>query len=182
MPDKSLTCFYQANSLRKDVLSYIGIIEANLEAGTTRQAWKAAQEALESFPQCSSSLLVVGKALCKSEGKFEEGIHLIARVCRLNPTSKHAVSILAELYMAKGYFTEAITLLNNSLKHGSSSQLHLLVGKCLIATQRFGEASESLQTAMSLAAREGVSQKSAAEVRKILVLFLTYHMKINLYI
>ena len=116
------------------------------------------------FPQCPSALLAVGKALCKSEGKFEEGIHLIARVCRLNPTSKQAVSILAELYMAKGYYAEALTLLNSSLKYGSSSLLHLLVGKCLIATQRYGEASESLQTSMSLAAREGISPKAAAEV------------------
>ena len=74
--------------------------------------------------------------------------------------------------MSKGYYTEALTLLNSSLKYGSSSMLHLLVGRCLVATQRYGEASESLQTSMSLAAREGVASKAAAEVCMYVLLFV----------
>ncbi len=148
----ALIAFSQANSLEKDMTSFSGIIEANIELGKLKDAVLAAKESIAMFPKSSAAHFAMGYTLSKSTqiSAQIESIRSCQKALQLNPMNTSAVTCLAEALSLQGRHDEAVDCLNRILDQKAEYKLRFLLAKLYTNAGKFADAIQNLQLSMGL--------------------------------
>eukprot|EP01038_Epipyxis_sp_PR26KG_P011855 gene11855-15861_t len=161
--EQALIAYSQANSLDKDMASYIGIIQTQLALGKLKDAVNISREAVTEFPRSSSAYLMMGSVFAKSTQGASECIRAFAKSLKLNPANKAAATSMAQALIAQGKLEEAVDCLVTILSKVSCGKLRLLLAKTQVSLGRHHEAIENLHISISLSPKDSAEASQELE-------------------
>lgn len=97
-----LTDYIRANALEKDIASFVGLIETNIEMKKYRDAAIAGKEMVLLYPKSARALFTLGTIMSKSPQGERETIKAYCKALRLNPCLLDATLALCARYLALG--------------------------------------------------------------------------------
>jgi tetratricopeptide (TPR) repeat protein len=136
--------FRQANSIKREVDNYAGIVRALLDLGQLKDARQAAAEAVDLAPKSSLAHMLHGKVLEKSQ-KSTDSLRAYGKSLALNPGNIACVLSKTEVLLALENRDAAIACLKSALETSDSPSLRLMLGKVYAADRSYSDAVEQLQ-------------------------------------
>jgi len=146
--DLAVIAFFQANSLDKSLMSFSGLVQAQLALDKVKDATSAAKDAITMLPRSPLACILVGQCLARSANGLAESLKAYSRALKLDPGCARAASSLAELLAAQGKLHEASLCLRSALERHSSFQLRFQFAKLLISLGNYAGAIEQLHEAI----------------------------------
>lgn len=122
-------CFSRANSIKKDISSYEGMVESYLNAKRYKEAICTAKEAMSFAPRDSRALTLVGLALSKASlfsrdsGGKERSKKALKKAISLDPLALRPLLALAELYLEDSEFEVCTSLLRKAIEDGGDTSI-----------------------------------------------------------
>lgn len=164
--DLAVIAFFQANSLDKSLMSFAGLVQAQLALGKVKDATSAAKDAITMMPKSPLACILVGQCLARSANGLVESMKAYSRALKLDPACARAASSLAEILVSQGKLHEASLCLRSVLERQSSYQLRLQFAKILISLGNYTEAVEQLHAAIVQAPADN-NTEAVAELERV---------------
>jgi len=163
--DLAVIAFFQANSLDKNLMSFTGLVTAQLALGKVKDATSAAKDAITTLPKSPLACILVGQCLARNASGLAESMKAYQRALRWDPGNARAAAALAEVLASQGKLHEASLCLRSALERNSSYQLRLQFAKLLTSLGNYSEAVDQLHAAISLAPSD--STEAATELERV---------------
>jgi tetratricopeptide (TPR) repeat protein len=145
-----LTDYIRANALEKDIASFVGLIETNIEMKKYRDAAIAGKEMVLLYPKSARALFTLGTIMSKSPQGERETIKAYCKALRLNPCLLDATLALCARYLALGNNEDAENCAKQALKHETHPSVLILLSKALSNQSRYSEALDHLRLSCSI--------------------------------
>ncbi|KAK9084140.1 hypothetical protein Scep_030611 [Stephania cephalantha] len=167
-PDAAVTAFRAAQELRPDLRSYQGLVRSYLSLSKAKEALYAAREAMKAMPQSAKALKLVGDVHAGNSGGREKAKKFYESALRLEPGYLGAALALAELHVAEGRNSEAVSLLERYLKDWADDSLHVKLAQVFAATNMLQEALSHYQAALRINPQSESAKKGLERLEKLM--------------
>ncbi|KAH7290555.1 hypothetical protein KP509_30G053600 [Ceratopteris richardii] len=165
-PEAALAAFRKAQSLKPDLRSYQGLVQALLKIPKHKEALFAARDAVKAMSHSAKALTLMGDAYAHIADGKEKACKFYESALRLEPGYLGAVLALADLHVLEGRNGEAILLLQKYLKNWADGALHTKLAQILAATGKVGESLSHFQIALSMNPQNELAKKGLDRLEK----------------
>jgi len=164
--DQAVVAFFQANALRKDLASFVGLVSANLTARKFKEALHAAKDAVATLPGSARAVALIGQVLATSPEGKDKAKRAFAKALALDPSCAEAALQLVDL--SDDDPDVCVDLLQRALAAGQSADLHAKLGSVYAQAKRYYEALKSYHTALSLDASHAEAQSGLESLEQLM--------------
>lgn len=165
-PDAAAAAFRNAQELKPDLRSYIGLVQSYLAISKVKEALYIAREAMKTMPQSAKALKLVGDVHAKSSSGREKAKKFYESALRLEPGYLGAALALAELHVVEGRNGDAVSLLERYLKDWADDSLHVKLAQVFAATNMLQEALSHYQAALRIDPQSEAAKKGLERLEK----------------
>ncbi|KAJ1965939.1 hypothetical protein GGI12_000417 [Dipsacomyces acuminosporus] len=149
-PEEAAEAFLKAHELRRNTLTYRGVVEAYIQCGKYKEAFLVAKEAAELMPTHAAALAMVGVVLSHSPESYAKAVKLLESALDIDHRCTEAISALASLYVSNERFADAIKLIEKYLPENETDEMFTHYADVLTLANELPKAAVNYTAALAL--------------------------------